>query len=174
MGRGTKTTEFLKECMSDALIKLIQEKKAEKISVEEIISVAGVSRSTWFRNYSSKNEALTFKLVQQWNRWANDHGIVEPCQYNLSNSYDFFEFNYTIKDTLKIIYAANLQTCVYDAFYQIMMPKHNANAFDCYKSRFYSYGLFGLLDEWIKRDFRETPEEMIDAFNRMINGFVKG
>ena len=30
----------------------------------------------------------------------------------------------------------------------------------CYKSSFYSYGLFGLLDEWITHGFRETPEQM--------------
>lgn len=173
MGRGTKTTEFLKECMSDALIKLIGEKKNEKISIEEIVSTAGVSRSTWFRNFSSKNEALTFKLVVQWNRWANAHNIVEPRQYTLSNSRDFFKFNYSIKETLKIIYAADFQTCVYDAFYQIMMPKQSSDAFDRYRSRFYSYGLFGLLDEWIKQDFKETPEEMIGAFEKMIHGFTQ-
>ena len=31
----------------------------------------------------------------------------------------------------------------------------------------YSYGLFGLLDEWIKRDFQETPEEMVDIIYKI-------
>ena len=68
MARGSKTTEFLKECLSDALIRLMREKKIEKISVKEIADTAGVGRATWFRNYTSKSEALTFKLVQVWNR----------------------------------------------------------------------------------------------------------
>lgn len=45
MARGTKTTEFLKECMSDALIKLMQEKNFSKITVNDITTVAGVGRS---------------------------------------------------------------------------------------------------------------------------------
>ena len=74
MARGNKTTEFLKECLSDALIQLMREKDFEKISIKEIADTAGVGRATWFRNYTSKNEALTFKFVQVWNRWADEHG----------------------------------------------------------------------------------------------------
>ena len=66
MARGNKTTEFLKECLSDALIQLMREKDFEKISIKEIADTAGVGRATWFRNYTSKNEALTFKFVQVW------------------------------------------------------------------------------------------------------------
>lgn len=43
-----------------------------------------------------------------------------------------------------------------------------ADAEECYTSRFYSYGLFGLLDEWIKRDYHETPQEMADLSLRKI------
>ena len=57
---------------------------------------------------------------------------------------------------------------VYDAFYIVMMPQLGINVSECYKSRFYSYGLFGLLDEWIKRGFYESPEEMTDLINHIV------
>ena len=57
-----------------------------------------------------------------------------------------------------------MQSAVYDAFYQLMMPQYGANAEECYKTRFYSYGLFGLLDEWVKRGFKETSDEMVRIF----------
>ena len=56
---------------------------------------------------------------------------------------------------------------MYEAFYQIMAPKQKNNAAKAYRSRFYSYGLFGLLDEWIKRDFQESPEEMVDIIYKI-------
>ena len=43
-----------------------------------------------------------------------------------------------------------------------MTPPGNAEALECYRSSFYSYGLFGLLDAWIVRGFRETPEQMAE------------
>ena len=61
-----------------------------------------------------------------------------------------------------------MQSAIYDAFYQVMMPQYGANAKECYQARFYSYGLFGLLDEWIKRGFKESVEEMVIFFYQII------
>lgn len=168
MARGNKTTEFLKECLSDALIQLMREKDSEKISIKEIADTAGVGRATWFRNYTSKNEALTFKFVQVWNRWADEHAIAVRDRFDLANAKNFFQFNYEIKHILEIVYTSNMQSAIYDAFYQVMMPQYGANAKECYQARFYSYGLFGLLDEWIKRGFKESVEEMVIFFYQII------
>lgn len=168
MARGNKTTEFLKECLSDALIQLMREKDFEKISIKEIADIAGVGRATWFRNYTSKNEALTFKFVQVWNRWADEHAIAVRDRFDLANAKNFFQFNYEIKHILEIVYTSNMQSAIYDAFYQVMMPQYGANAKECYQARFYSYGLFGLLDEWIKRGFKESVEEMVIFFYQII------
>lgn len=169
MARGSKTTEFLKECLSDALIRLMREKKIEKISVKEIADMAGVGRATWFRNYTSKSEALTFKLVQVWNRWADERAIAVRNRFELANAKDFFQFNYEIKHILQVVYDSKMQSVVYDAFYQVMMPQYGANAKECYQARFYSYALFGLLDEWIKRGFKESPDEMVQIFYQIMN-----
>ena len=168
MARGNKTTEFLKECLSDALIQLMREKDFEKISIKEIADTAGVGRATWFRNYTSKNEALTCKFVQVWNRWADEHAIAVRDRFDLANAKNFFQFNYEIKHILEIVYTSNMQSAIYDAFYQVMMPQYGANAKECYQARFYSYGLFGLLDEWIKRGFKESVEEMVIFFYQII------
>ena len=168
MARGNKTTEFLKECLSDALIQLMREKDFEKISIKEIADTAGVGRATWFRNYTSKNEALTFKFVQVWNRWADEHAIAVRDRFDLANAKNFFQFNYEIKHILEIVYTSNMQSAIYDAFYQVMMPQYGANAKECSQARFYSYGLFGLLDEWIKRGFKESVEEMVIFFYQII------
>ena len=168
MARGNKTTEFLKECLSDALIQLMREKDFEKISIKEIADTAGVGRATWFRNYTSKNEALTFKFVQVGKRWAAQHALAVRDRFDLANAKNFFQFNYEIKHILEIVYTSNMQSAIYDAFYQVMMPQYGANAKECYQARFYSYGLFGLLDEWIKRGFKESVEEMVIFFYQII------
>ena len=127
-----------------------------------------MGRATWFRNYTSKNEALTFKFVQVWNRWADEHAIAVRDRFDLANAKNFFQFNYEIKHILEIVYTSNMQSAIYDAFYQVMMPQYGANAKECYQARFYSYGLFGLLDEWIKRGFKESVEEMVIFFYQII------
>lgn len=165
---NAKTTEFLKECLADALIKLLKTKPIEKITVPEIAQTADVGRTTFFRNFTTKTEVITYKLIRLWERWAEAHNLIERSKFTLDNAIDFFEFNYAIKDLLVLIYHRDLQPMVYDAFYKVMMPQFGADAQECYESRFYSYGLFGLLDEWIKRGFNETPKQMAVMIKKIV------
>lgn len=169
MGRNTKAANFLKECMADALIRQMQIKDFSKVTINEIAEIAGVNRSTWFRNFDTKEEALTFKLVQLWNRYAEEHNLVARQDYRLNNAKDFFAFNYEIRDLLHIISDAGLSASIYQAFYELMMSQYGNTPAECYEARFYSYGIFGFLTEWIKRDFQETAEEMTALFNQIIH-----
>ena len=186
MGTNAKAAEFLRECMADALIQLIPQKEFSKITVNEIAEAAGVNRSTWFRSFHTKGDALTYKLIQLWNRYAAAHSLAERQRFTLGNARDFFCFLYETQPLLKLLYSIQMQSAVYDAFYQVLMLHYHdgdssGDAFEYYESRFYSYGLFGLLDEWVKRDFRETPQEMVSLFGRImrspssqINAYIAG
>ena len=167
MGQNAKATDFLKECMADALIQKMQEKPFEKVTVNEIADLAGVNRTTWFRNFKTKNDALSFKIVILWNRYRNDHGLSSE-KYTLDNARDFFAFTYENRFLLQLAYTAQVQSSIYDGFYQIMMSQYDGSAYECYRGRFYSYALFGLLDEWVKRDFSESPADLSTIFHKII------
>ena len=76
MGASPKTTNFLKECMADALLQLMKENQYSKITIKDISDTAGVNRSTWFCNFDTKNEALTFDLLGLLDEWIK-HGFYE-------------------------------------------------------------------------------------------------
>ena len=157
MGGNAKTTRYLKECMADALIKLLEEKPLHQITVPEITDLAGVGRATYFRNFSQKEDLITFKLTRLVERWREENGQRGESFKEMLD--DYFLFHAGIQKLLKLIYARDLQSAVYRVFYQTLVP----NADDrrrSYEIRFYSYGVLGMLDEWIKGDFREPPEEM--------------
>lgn len=168
MGASPRTSDLLKECMADALLRAMKEKSFEKITVTEITGAAGVNRSTWFRNFESKDEALTFKLVLLWYQWAGEHGMRDCRRYTAENVEDFFAFNASIQPVLETIYHAEQLPCVYDAFCHVMSAKNETTPAQAYEARFYSYGLFGLLDEWIGRGFCETPQQLAEMLREMM------
>ena len=63
MGGKTGSNVFLKECLADALIRLLETKPLNKLTIPEIAKSAGVGRTTYFRSFSSKEEMLTFKFL---------------------------------------------------------------------------------------------------------------
>ena len=175
MSQRKNTTAFLKECMADALFGLLRNYPLGKLSVQKITDTAGVSRITWFRSFSSKQEALTYKILRLWERWIDSHGIVRNQSFTTQNASDFFHFNYEIQYIHTILYSANLQSVLYDAYYQIVQSQSGSDICDSYRNRFYTYGLLGLLDEWIHREYRETPEEMTQRFLSIIyNPYEQG
>ena len=162
MGANPKTTAFLKECLADALIQLLETKPIEKITIPEIAVLAGVGRTTYFRNFNSKDEMLSFKLLTLWDRWVEEHGVKTRRRYSSENALTFFQFNYSIRTLLVLMYSCGLQASLYRAFHLYWMPPDDADPRECYKSIAYSYGIFGILDAWIVRGFSETPEQMAE------------
>ena len=159
MGASPTTTLFLKECLADALIQLLADKPMDKITIPEIAKLAGVGRTTYFRNFRSKEEMLSFKLILLWERWT-DKLHAKKRSYSPDDALVFFRFNHSIRGLLTLMYSRDLQSALYGAFNTYLTPRPEAEASERYASSFYSYGLFGLLDEWIAGGFRETPEQM--------------
>ena len=153
-------TDFLKLCITDAIIELLKTTPFEKISINEITSKAGVGRATYFRNFSSKTEAITFKVITMWSVWCEKNGQSPEDQLTFKNSVDFFNFSYENKELYKILYNTGLQSTIYDAFYSVIMKQQRSTSEEYYKSRFLSYGVYGIVNEWVKRDFKEPPQEI--------------
>ncbi|MCC8358245.1 MAG: TetR/AcrR family transcriptional regulator [Oscillospiraceae bacterium] len=55
---GEESNRISRECLRTALIHLLREKELQKISVTELVSRAGVSRATFYRNYATKEDLL--------------------------------------------------------------------------------------------------------------------
>lgn len=153
--------DYLKECIADALIVLLKEKPIEKISVDEIVKKAGVGRATYFRSFHSKSEAITFKFIKMWAQYCELNDIKVRNSFDLNNARHFFEYNYSIRHILEIVYQAGLQEAIHESFYKIVLTmEQESDISKRYREKFYAHGLYGLLDEWVKRDFSETPDKM--------------
>lgn len=167
MARNEKVSTFLKDCLADALVERMKYKPFDKITVDEIVETSGVGRATYFRHFSSKQELLTYKIVRHWEINSEQRNMTERHKFDINNAVDFFEINYLNKDVLDIIYSTGLQSTLLDAFYKIMISEKSENTLEQYHERFYSYGLFGALDEWIRNGYKETPQQMAEILTQI-------
>ena len=55
---NAEANRITKECLKKAMVRLLNEKDFQKISITELVTVAGVSRTAFYRNYDSKEELL--------------------------------------------------------------------------------------------------------------------
>ncbi len=171
----SRSNDYLKECIADALLVLLKEKPIEKITVDELTAKAGVGRVTYFRSFPNKSEIITFKFIKMWERYAELNDIKVRDRFDLDNALHFFQYNLSIRHILTLVYKAGQQEALHESFYRIMTPPdREMDTLSTYREKFYAHGIYGLLDEWIKRDFRETPEEIAETIRQIVPGMGSG
>ncbi len=109
MGKREQTKEHLKERMADALVLLLKQKPLRDITIDEITAQADVGRMTYFRNFHSKKELITYKLIQLWTRYTEENKMEERHRFSYDNALHFFRYNKGIKDFLQTLYAGTSQ-----------------------------------------------------------------
>ena len=60
MERISETNILTKECILTALLRLMDVKSYENITITDITNLAGVSRMAYYRNYKNKDEIRGF------------------------------------------------------------------------------------------------------------------
>ena len=94
-----------RECMVTALMKLLKKKKISNISITELCQCAGVSRMTYYRNYSSKEEILTSHLKKIMEEYRLDFELQHISSdfwsiQNMLHCMNYFEIHHAFLESL--------------------------------------------------------------------------
>ena len=163
-----ESNHLTRECLCSAMMRLMSDTPLDRITIAEIVELAGVSRMAFYRNYGTK-EALAKDLAQQ---------IIRRLVKDISNGFEatdkrswyvhFFESMLHNKDYLRIILSENLPTNVSFIVDEIFPSVSKAD-------RYFYIGRGGalvqILKEWYHSGLNETPEEMADLCNRFFGVF---
>ena len=152
---------FFQQCLYDALMKLMQEKKFEKISIGELCDRAGVSRMTYYRSYNSKEDILLQHLDECFAVYLADLPVQDFYGVALS----FFRFwQGQERDFLIAVVRSGLSSQLMDRFYgyldQIIPQMVSDEAVQPFVKSFLAGGLYKMLMDWMKNGTQSTPEEM--------------
>ena len=159
MGDIRKSSNFIKECLVDSLFLLMENKPYQSIKVIDVCDKAGVGRTSYYRYFKDNDDVILYAFISMWAHWCDVHAVKERKKFTLDNGVTFFSYNLSIKNRLDLVYKNKLDYILLKSFDDIM---NEEDAVHNYESSFYGHGLFGLLKEWWRRDFKESPEEMSD------------
>ncbi len=158
---------FSKDCLSDALLLLMNTKPVSQITVQEIADKAGVSRVTWFRHFKDKREAVVYNLVRKWERWADEHDLKDPGKISLANVDSFVDYIYEIRAVRHALIRSDMTSAVLDSFLAVLIAeKYEAPSPDFFTLQFLTYGMTGLVDAWAETDY-SVDKETIAGYLRM-------
>ena len=151
---------FFQACLYDALMKLMQEKKFDKISVGELCEAAGVSRMTYYRSYNNKEDILLQHLDECFAVYLADLPVQDFYGVALS----FFQFwQGQEREFLIAVVRSGLSAQLMDKFHGYLdqiIPQMVSEEVQPFVKSFLAGGLYKMLMDWMKTGTQTPPEEM--------------
>ena len=174
-----------RDALGDALIALMQEKPFDTITVQDVLDLAHVSRSTFYTHYSDKDDLLMSdaeEFFEALSMALSQHGDKSERVFPVR---EFFAHLSDVQPFFKALvksgkYHENMELARGHFARGIerrlaALPRgKNIPANQLPAIAFAHAGaLLSLLSWWLDRGMRESPAEMDELFHRMVwNGLV--
>lgn len=149
----------MKLCLADALVKLMSTQEFDSINVNAICEQAGIGRTTFYRHFDNKNnkeELLLFKLLYEWERYADTH----EADVNADKGFAMMNFIYENRRLFSLLHKHGLIVTIMRVFEEIITEGTEVDKNASYMVSYFTYGYFGIIYQWIKYDFDETPKQI--------------
>lgn len=174
-----KTTKTQRALMR-ALLKLLEEKQFQRITVQEICSAASVSRSAFYLHFEDKHALLLFCLHEERERFK---ALAKP----LDSRAFFAMFLGSIKErgalykNLLLVQGdmelVRIFKAQFEAFIAELLEMAGERGEDFsvpaqVMAAFYSGGLAALVLWWVENDFECPAEEMASYHDRLLEQFA--
>ena len=173
MSKLQKNT-YVTNLISQALIELLDDKELKNISITEITKKACVSRCSFYRNYENKEDIIrdyVFLKIKNW-QTSYDNKVCNTLTYGVLHEMwaDLFEYLKKDKNFYVLLQKRGLLYLVEESIYLICGPKAEDDAPLAFFSAFVTRGIYGWIEEWIKRDIKD---EKSDEVMKLMADFVK-
>lgn len=165
-----ESNKLTRECLQTALIYLMNEKPFEKITITELVKRSGVSRTAFYRNYTSKEDILT-EFSNRFFKELIDSSDDE--RYKKQPYLWYLRFFSSIKenaDIFNLLIKAHMpESMSHTASSFIEKIKPAGTPAEYYKNLAFEGAFSNILLGWFQKGMQETPEEMADLCKKIIH-----
>lgn len=162
--------QTVREAIALSLIQLMKNKTFSQITISEIAQKAGVSRSSIYRNFNSKEEILNCYIHDLYHNFFQNEAIPQQFHKNVDRTQFLLPRFYFIKKHHDVFSVLHKNGMLYYIFEQmspelILLLSGLDSAISPYYISMYAGSYAAIIGHWINNDFKETEEEMVKIFS---------
>ena len=155
---------YVIEHITDSVLKLLREKSLNEISVSEIVDDAAVGRTSFYRNFETKEDVVKKHISELIERWDQDSRATGKD----SNAEMYGSLFQHLKDHAEF-YLLLKQRNLMHLFLEVFLDRNGPSTDDpnmwAYTKAFITYGTYGWIEEWISRGMQESSEAMAEMLS---------
>lgn len=159
--------KLTKEYIAESLLILMKNKNYNDITIEEITNKAGVNRSTYYRNFSSKDNIIEFFLCKIMNNYISEYIKLQTNSMKIY-LYTIFKHFYYYKNELLLIYKNGLSYILLNVLNNCFDEIYNLKEINLelqYKLYYHIGGIYNNFILWFSNNMKETPEQLVDIIS---------
>lgn len=156
MKKKKREADLFKSYIMEALVILLEKKKFSEITIKEITRKAGVNRSTYYRNFHSKEEIITFFYTYILEKCISIQASTKIEEHLLNIFNQFLSY----KKELICLHENKLSYLLLEAlnhfFKEHKEPKNYINFENDFEVCYHAGGVFNTFLLWF--DYKMKPE----------------
>jgi len=150
-----------KEKIVFSLIELMHEKKFETITIKEISQKAGIYRSTYYRNFQSKEDIIKYKLSTIMNEYLEKY--LKEEEKTKKQYFKILFSTFQKYETFLITIHKQKQSYILQQVLQEYFNTINIdNTTEKYEIYYHIGGIYNFIICWIENKMDETPEQLTE------------
>lgn len=174
MKKGSQTNQLAKECIVTALIQLAEQKPFSSITISELTKRAGVSRMTYYRNYTSKEEVFQIYMSEIVAEYRQDVSHMKPAETygEYENVLHCFRYFVQYKDFIRCIMKIGMERLLLDALSSYLIETYyvddEMSVERYYTLRAYEGALLNVYIGWLENGEKEPIEVLAEILCRYV------
>ena len=157
--------ELAKSYLVEALIKIMERKELEDISVTEICRKAGVSRMTYYRYFDTKKSILEFYMMEIIDEYIseNEDANNRVDLHDINRIKQCFVFFRRYSEFVLCLKKANLSSIMLESLNKYMEDhavQTHADIIRKYQLYYFAGALYNVFMHWLESGMAESEENM--------------
>lgn len=155
---------YVVEHITQSMLKLLKEKPLNDISIREIVDDAAVGRTSFYRNFETKEDVIKKHIEYLIGTWDQEY----KASGKDSNAELYGSLFKHLKDNAHF-YLLLKERSLMHLFLEVFMEKSGPKPDDinmwAYTKSFIAYGTYGWIEAWINRGMQESAGAMAEMLS---------
>ncbi len=175
-------SDITKRAISASLKNLLKEKKLNKITVQEIADDCGINRQTFYYHFQDIYDLVEWTCIEDTEKVLKENRTYETWQEGFLAVFDLAKKDKVFIDNIyRSVSLEMLEQYLYRLVYPLVknVVDEKAKGYSVrdedkkYIADFYKYAFVGVLLEWVRRDMKESPEDVVDRVSKIVGGNIE-
>ncbi len=151
---------YVVEHLTSSMLALLEEKPITEISISELCGMAGVGRTSFYRNYEEKEDIIKTYIEQLSQDWVGKCKEAPdlPVKEIVRSVFSHFEAN---RDFYSLLNKRGLVYLLKDVILDLCGFNSEQEMAAAYSSAYVGFFLYGWIEVWFRRGMKDTTEELI-------------